>query len=121
MRILLIDGANVVGSRPDGWWRDRPGAARRLAERVKVAQLPYDDVVLVLEGAARRGRPEGSEQGLRVEHADGSGDDALVAQAKRHVAAGAEVHVVTADRALRSRIEQCGGSSLGPTWLLDRL
>jgi hypothetical protein len=49
--VLVIDGANVVGTRPDGWWRDRPGAARRLAEKLEAAQLPYDRVVLVLEGA----------------------------------------------------------------------
>ena len=29
-RVLVVDAANVVGSRPDGWWKDRAGAARRL-------------------------------------------------------------------------------------------
>ena len=38
---LIVDGANVVGSRPDGWWRDRAGAAVRL----------YDE----LAGLAERG------------------------------------------------------------------
>ena len=38
---VVVDGANVVGSRPDGWWRDRPGAARRLAGRL-VALLTTD-------------------------------------------------------------------------------
>jgi len=121
MNILVIDGANVVGSRPDGWWRDRPGAARRLAEELETAQLPYDEVVLVLEGAARSGRPEGGEHGLRVEHADGNGDDAIVIEVARHVAAGADVGVVTADRGLRSRVDAAGGTSLGPGWLLDQL
>jgi hypothetical protein len=121
MKVLVIDGANVVGSRPDGWWRDRPGAARRLAEEVETVQLPYDAVVLVLEGSARRGRPEGREQGFRVEHADGSGDDTVVAAVAIQVAAGAEVDVVTADRELRSRVEAAGGRTLAPGWLLDRL
>ncbi len=121
MNILVIDGANVVGSRPDGWWRDRPGAARRLAEGLETAQLPYDGVVLVLEGAARRGRPEGHKQGFRVEHADGNGDDAVVAEVARQVAAGAEVDVVTADRGLRSRVGAAGGRALGPGWLLAQL
>ena len=40
--VLVVDAANVVGSRPDGWWRDRPGAARRLHERLLTADLPYD-------------------------------------------------------------------------------
>jgi len=121
MNILVIDGANVVGSRPDGWWRDRPGSARRLAEELDTAQLPYDGVVLVLEGAARRGRPEGDKHGLRVEHADGGGDDTVVAEVLRRVAAGADVDVVTADRGLRSRVDAAGGRSLGPGWLLDQL
>jgi hypothetical protein len=121
MKVLVIDGANVVGSRPDGWWRDRSGAARRLAEELESAQLPYDAVVLVLEGTARRGRPEGREQGLRVEHSDGSGDDTVVAEVARWIAAGAEVDVVTADRELRSRVDATGGRTLGPGWLLDQL
>ncbi|MEP6666913.1 MAG: hypothetical protein ABJA81_10730 [Nocardioidaceae bacterium] len=121
MRILVVDGANVVGSRPDGWWRDRPGAARRLAEALETAQLPYDEVVLVLEGAARRGRPEGHEQGLHVEHADGNGDDAIVDEVARRVPNGANVEVVTADRELRSRVAVAGGTSLGPSWLLEQL
>ena len=43
-RLLVVDGANVVGSRPDGWWKDRAGAARRLHERLLVADLSYDEV-----------------------------------------------------------------------------
>ena len=121
MNVLVIDGANVVGSRPDGWWHDRPGAARRLANELDTAQLPYDRVVLVLEGAARRGHPEGTQQRLRVAHADGSGDDTVVAEVTRQIAAGAEVDVVTADRGLRSRVDAAGGRTLGPGWLLDRL
>jgi hypothetical protein len=35
--VLVVDAANVVGSRPDGWWKDRPGAARRLHEELQVA------------------------------------------------------------------------------------
>ena len=121
MDVLVIDGANVVGSRPDGWWRDRPGAARRLAEALETAELPYDEVVLVLEGAARRGRPEGHRHGLRVVHANGNGDDAIVAEVARQVEAGAEVAVVTADRGLRSRVAAGGVRTLGPHWLLDQL
>jgi hypothetical protein len=121
MTILVIDGANVVGSRPDGWWRDRPGAAARLAEGLETARLPYDEVVLVLEGAARRGRPAGTVPALRVVHADGSGDDAIVTEVARLVAEGGDVEVVTADRGLRSRVEACGGTCLGPRWLLDRM
>ena len=78
MQVLVVDGANVVGSRPDGWWRDRAGAARRLHEQLLAAVLPYDEVVLILEGAARRGIPAGQDGRLRTVHAPGSGDDAIV-------------------------------------------
>jgi hypothetical protein len=120
LTILVIDGANVMGSRPDGWWRDGPGAARRLAAGLETAELPYDGVVLVMEGAALRGRPEGHKQRLRVKHAGGSGDD-VVAELASQVAAGAEVDVVTADRGLRSRVDAAGGRAFGPGWLLDQL
>ena len=57
MQVLIVDGANVVGSRPDGWWRDRAGAAHRLHDQLSAADLPEDEIVLVLEGQARRGAP----------------------------------------------------------------
>ena len=78
MQVLIVDGANVVGSRPDGWWRDRARAARRLQEQLSTAVLPHDEVVLVLEGAARQGNPAGQDGRLRTVHAPGSGDDAIV-------------------------------------------
>jgi predicted RNA-binding protein with PIN domain len=123
MRVLIVDGANVVGSRPDGWWRDRAGAARRLQERLSTAVLPYDAVVLVLEGKARQGNPAGQDGRLRTVHATGSGDDAIVEEvmAQVDVADGREVTVVTADRVLRDRVEAAGATSASPSWLLDQL
>ena len=59
---------------PDGWWKDRAGAARRLHERLLVADTSYDDIVLVLEGAARGGvRPAGTPT-WRTVHAPRDGD-----------------------------------------------
>lgn len=60
--MLLIDAANVVGSRPTGWWRDRAGAARTFVQRVRdavAAERLSEPVVIVLEGQARRGASEG--------------------------------------------------------------
>lgn len=123
MQVLIVDGANVVGSRPDGWWRDRAGAARRLQEQLLTAELPYDEVVLVLEGAAKRGNPAGLDGPLRTVHAEGSGDDAIVEAAIEQVGVGdgREVTVVTADRALRDRLEAAGARIATPSWLLDQL
>lgn len=123
MQVLIVDGANVVGSRPDGWWRDRAGAARRLQEQLSTALLPYDEVVLVLEGDAMRGNPVGQVGHLRTVHALGSGDDAVVEAVTAHVDVGdgRGVTVVTADRALRSRVEAAGARSMSPSSLLGQL
>ena len=118
---LVVDGANVVGARPDGWWRDRAGAARRLHESLLVADLPHDEIVLVLEGGAKGGVRAGLDAHVRTVHAPKSGDDAIVAQSRAGVDAGARVTVVTADRLLQARVEAVGATAFGPTWLLDRL
>ncbi|WP_353945335.1 NTP pyrophosphohydrolase [Streptomyces sp. HUAS MG91] len=107
--ILLVDGANVVGSVPDGWWRDRRGAAERLRDHLAGhAERTGATVVLVVEGAARGVE---SVPGVRVESASGSGDDHIVGfveHAERPVA------VVTADRELRRRVEELGARCAGP-------
>lgn len=121
MRALIVDGANVVGSRPTGWWRDRAEAARRLHEALSNARLEYDEVVLVLEGAAKQGQPAGSSDGVLTVHAPGVGDDEIVQTVRDRVSEAADVVVVTADRALRDRVEATGGSCVGPSWLLGQL
>jgi len=109
---LLVDGMNVIGSRPDGWWRDRAGATARLLARLAALpgrSLPGPDgqavacteVVAVVEGAARAVE---QPDGVRLVRAPGSGDDALVAEAARLTAAGEDLVVVTADRGLRARL-----------------
>lgn len=118
MRVLIVDGANVVGSRPTGWWRDRAGAAGRLHEAIAAADLAYDAVVLVLEGDAKGGRPAGEDGAVHTVHAPGSGDDTIVDQVRTRRANRDEVLVVTADRALRQRVEEAGGACVGPSWLL---
>jgi predicted RNA-binding protein with PIN domain len=127
-QVIVVDAANVVGSRPDGWWRDRAGAARKLLLRLASLQegLQDTDVVVILEGAARAAvsGPEAPDVGsLRVVLADGSGDDTIVAVTAETAAheSTPEVTVVTADRGLRQRIEPTGATAVGPRWLLDQL
>ena len=122
--LLVVDAANVVGSVPDGWWRDRAGATERLRDRlVPLARhgLPDGiagpewlhgplDVVLVVEGAARR---VGGVPGVRVVPADGSGDDAIV-ELVGEECTDRRCAVVTADRELRSRVTELGAHVLGP-------
>lgn len=118
---LIVDAANVVGSRPDGWWRDRPGAARRLHEALLVAALDADEIVLVLEGAAKAGVRAGRDGDVRTVHAPRDGDATIVAEARAATEAGGRVLVITADRVLRGRVEALGAIPMGPAWLLDQL
>jgi predicted RNA-binding protein with PIN domain len=121
VRVLIVDGANVVGSRPTGWWRDRAGAAKRLHLAIAQADLDYELVVLVLEGAARPGQPVGVDGAIHTVHAAGSGDDAIVEQVCTRSTNGDDVVVVTADRVLQKRVAAAGGSFVGPSRLLSRI
>ncbi|MCX4765627.1 NTP pyrophosphohydrolase [Streptomyces sp. NBC_01275] len=111
--LVIVDGANVVGSVPDGWWRDRRGAAERLRDRLAADGLPGHsgpvELVLVVEGAARGVEPV---PGVRVEAAPGSGDDRIVELVA--AAGGRPRLVVTADRELRRRVTDLGADVTGP-------
>lgn len=115
--LMIVDGANVVGSVPDGWWRDRQGAAVRLRDSLvpyAAAGLPGlpgpVEIVLVVEGAARG---VDSVAGVRVAPAPGSGDD-LIAELAATAGPDRECVVVTADRGLRQRVEAYGARCVGP-------
>ena len=117
--VLVVDGANVVGSVPDGWWKDRPGAARRLHERLLVADTPYDEISApVLEGQAKGGVRAGRDGHVTTVHAPRDGDAEIRAQASRAVAAGRTVTVVTADRMLAAQVSPA--RALSSSRLLDR-
>ena len=116
--LLVVDAANVVGSKPDGWWRDRAGAAVRLRDGLAglaAAGLPGlpppIEVVLVVEG--RAGATEGIPT-VWVERAPGSGDDTMVALVSA-AGTGRRVVVVTADRGLRDRVTALGAEVRGPS------
>jgi hypothetical protein len=120
VRVLVIDAANVIGSRPTGWWRDRAGAARSFTDRVRAVVADgrlSPPVTLVLEGRARPGVDEGEAGGVRVVHAPGEGDDTIAAVAADHH----DAVVVTADRGLIERVRRTGAEVRGPGWLLDQL
>ncbi|MCA2205852.1 NYN domain-containing protein [Nocardia rosealba] len=116
-QLIVVDAANVIGSRPDGWWKDRAGAARRLLAEL-AAPAETTDVIVVLEGAAKAGADAASAP-LKVVLAEGSGDDAIV-----DVVATADydtIIVVTADRELRARVAAHGAEAVGPSWLWTRI
>jgi hypothetical protein len=111
--LVIIDAANVIGSVPDGWWRDRRGAVERLRDRLARDGVPGADgpveIVLVVEGAARG---VGSVPGVRVVEAPGSGDDRIVELVAE--TADRSRLVVTADRELRRRVRELGAEVAGP-------
>ena len=122
--VAVVDVANVMGARPDGWWRDRAGAALRLGREVLTLARrddgPAGTWVLVVEGQARLRPPlladEGPARGrgsVRVVSAPGSGDDAIVGVVAEAVAAAQSCLVVTADRELRQRCEDLERPSWG--------
>jgi 8-oxo-dGTP diphosphatase len=141
---VIVDGANVIGARADGWWRDRAGAAVRLHDQLAglstrgVGSFPggmagaaldrwFPRIVLVIEGAARAAAdrlaarpgagPAGGD-GVVVVAAPGSGDDTIAALAAE---TDGRRLVVTADRELRRRAAAAGAAVTGPRWLLGLL
>lgn len=129
--VIVVDAANVVGSVPDGWWKDRAGATDRLLDRLGVLaatgleasaiDLPghrwFPRIVVVVEGAARG--VEDREGELTLVRAGGSGDDAIV-----DVVSGLDgsiVTVVTSDNGLTHRVTRAGATARGTRWLLDLL
>jgi predicted RNA-binding protein with PIN domain len=124
MRQLIVDGMNVIGSRPDGWWRDRTGAALRLLARLQaLADIEPRDVVLVLDGGPSPRLAEGAHEGVCVLFAGDAGfetaDDRIVALLRE--APHDEVEVVTSDRALQARVRRLGAHVGSPQTLLARL
>jgi uncharacterized protein YaiI (UPF0178 family) len=118
--VLVIDAANVIGSRPTGWWRDRAGAARAFTEQVRasVADGRLDaPVIIVLEGRSREGADATIVEGVEVVHSPGVGDETIAALAGRHPGAV----VVTADRELAERVRAVGAEVAGPSWLLAQM
>ncbi|PPF69285.1 NTP pyrophosphohydrolase [Clavibacter michiganensis] len=136
---LVVGAANLLGSRPDGWWRDRAGSTTRLlAELDAVARdglpaaelgLPghvrWPDVVAVVEGDARGASlptapmtdpasPTLRAPGVAVVTAPADGDGEIVRVASAARDAGRDVVVVTADRGLAARVEARGGRVVGP-------
>ena len=111
----LVDASNVIGSKPDGWWRDRDGAARRLIEALRrFAEEEGEDVTVVLDA----GPPEwaGREGPLEVAIAPRRGRDAADDEIARLLDAdpdSASIRVVTSDAKLAARARERGADVVG--------
>jgi predicted RNA-binding protein with PIN domain len=121
VRRVVVDAMNVIGARPDGWWRDRDGAARRLVHAIqRLARDPDVRWAVVLDGRPLPDLPEGVHDGVLVAYARRAGRDAADDRIVAEVAADSDpssLEVVTSDRALRDRVEAVGARTWGPAEL----
>ena len=104
--IVVVDGSNVIGTVPDGWWRDRRAAAGRLLARLQCLQARTGtELVLVLDVIDPE-LPEGEHSGVAVRYATRRGPNAADDRIRELVAEleGRQVEVVTSDRALAADI-----------------
>jgi len=120
---LIVDAMNVIGSRPDGWWRDRAGALRALVRRLtRYAEESGAAVIVVMDGAPT---PIGvdANDGVEVRFAPGGPNaaDIVIAGIVDEAADPMGVVVVTSDRALARRVAAAGATVRGARWLLDEL
>ena len=120
---VIVDGNNVIGTRPDGWWRDRAGAAGALLTRLqRLAALGEPSVEVVFD-VAPAGVGEGLHERVRVHsprrHGRDAADDRIVALLADRDAR--EVEVVTSDRALAARVRARGAAVTGARTFLERL
>jgi predicted RNA-binding protein with PIN domain len=99
---VVVDGSNVIGTVPDGWWRDRPAAARRLLARLQCLHARTGDEVLLVLDAVDPELPEGDHSGVAVYYATRRGRDAADDRIRELVGQldGDGLEVVTSDRAL---------------------
>ena len=108
MRGLLVDGMNVIGSRPDGWWRDRRGAMRALVERLeRYAEATGQPVAVVFDG----GPFDLESDSVDVRFARRAGPDAADDVIAELAAPG--LKVVTSDQGLAERVRAAGAEVIG--------
>jgi|SRR5688572_30775694 predicted RNA-binding protein with PIN domain len=116
-RRWLVDGMNVIGSRPDGWWRDRAAAMRKLVAALeRFAGATGDEVAVVLDGRPIELGEASSVTVLFALHAD----DAIAARTGEDTEPAA-LTVVTSDRDLAARVRARGARVTGASGFRRRL
>jgi predicted RNA-binding protein with PIN domain len=110
----LVDASNVIGSKPDGWWRDRQGATERLLAALRDFAGEDDDVVVVLDAGPAEWA--GRDGPLEVAIAPRRGRDAADDEIARLLdgdADPASIRVVTSDATLAERARARGAEVVG--------
>lgn len=113
---LLVDGLNVLGARPDGWWRDRPAAMRRLTgELVTLAERSEIEIEVVFDGSEHRAVADAGRGRVTVSFAPGGPNaaDRVISARVREAGEPGRVLVVSSDRRLVAAVKAAGGRSIG--------
>jgi len=108
---LVVDAMNVIGSRPDGWWRDRRSARRRLAAQLVLLAATGYEVTVVFDGRAAAGEVDGSSAGGVTEVFAPGGPDAAdraIVRLVSEIAPSPDVRVVTSDGNLAAQVRRMG-------------
>jgi predicted RNA-binding protein with PIN domain len=110
----LVDASNVIGSRPDGWWRDREAAAERLISALRELAGPDDDVIVVLDAGPDgwAGRDGPLEVVIAPRRGRNAADDEIARLLELDDDPGS-VRVVTSDNELAARVRALGASVTG--------
>jgi predicted RNA-binding protein with PIN domain len=107
----IVDGMNVIGTRPDGWWQDRDAAMLRLVDELeRWCAVDGDDVIVVFERAPR---PRIRSTVIEIAHAPKPRRDAADDEIVRRVRADpnpGSIRVVTSDRVLGDLVIAAGAS-----------
>jgi predicted RNA-binding protein with PIN domain len=110
----VVDGMNVIGSRPTGWWRDRPKAMRELVEELGTfADATGDEVTVVFDGEPFEvDAPGGVDVRFASRRGRNAADDDIAALVERDDDPGA-ISVVSSDGDLARRVRDAGAAVLG--------
>jgi predicted RNA-binding protein with PIN domain len=109
----LVDGMNVIGSRPTGWWRDRPAAMRELtAELEGFARRSGDRLTVIFDGEPFDLDGDGVEVRFASRRGRNAADDDIARLAAEDEEPGA-LTVVSSDAELVRRVEAVGAQTLG--------
>jgi predicted RNA-binding protein with PIN domain len=117
----LVDGMNVIGSRPTGWWRDRRGAMRELVEALdRFAEASGDEVTVVFDGRSFELPREQVEVVFASRRGRDAADDDIAALVEGDPDP-AGLSVVTSDGELADRVRAAGADVIGAGTFRRRL